>query len=65
MYPQPETLSALFFVFIENEYDFQMLDRAAKDGRYALAIFQSMVYRRPKSNQLVSNILDFLISFED
>ena len=31
-----------------------MLDRAAKDGRYAIAIFQSMIFRKPKSNQLVN-----------
>ncbi len=54
VYPKPETLSCLLFVFIENEYDFSMLDRAAKDGRYAIAIFQSMIYRKPKSSQLVS-----------
>jgi hypothetical protein len=54
VYPQPETLSCLLFIFIENEYDFQMLDRAAKDGRYAIAVFQPMIYRKPKSSQLVS-----------
>jgi hypothetical protein len=53
VYPQPETLSCLLFVFIENEYDFTMLDRAAKDGRYAIAIFQTMIFRKPKSSQLV------------
>ena len=55
VYPQPETLSCLFFVFVETEYDFKMLDRAAKDGRYAIAIFQTMIFRKPKSSQLVSS----------
>jgi hypothetical protein len=30
MYPKPETLSCLLLVFIENEYDFKKLNKAAQ-----------------------------------
>ena len=43
------------YVYLENEYDFMKLDKAAKDGRYGIAIFQAMFYRRPKPAHLVSN----------
>ena len=43
------------YIYLENEYDFMKLDKAAKDGRYGIAIFQAMFYRRPKPAHMVSN----------
>lgn len=54
MYPKPETMSCLLFIFIENEYDFKKLNKAAQDGRYAVTVFEPVFLRRPKQSHVVS-----------
>jgi len=34
IYPKPETLSCLLLVFLENEYDFKKLNKAAQVRQY-------------------------------
>ena len=44
IYPRPETLSCVMYVYLENEYDFMKLDKAAKDGRYHLSWFAIYIF---------------------
>ena len=48
VYHHPETLSAVFMIFIENEYDLKKLVKAGQNGRYGITIMHPMVYRKPK-----------------
>jgi FAD/FMN-containing dehydrogenase len=58
MYPKPETLSLLLLIFVENEYDFMKLNKAAQDGRYAVTVFEPVFLRRPETSHVVSSITD-------
>jgi hypothetical protein len=56
MYPRPETLSCLLFIYVENEYDFKKLNQAAQNGRYAVTVFEPVFLRKPKTSHVVSKI---------
>ena len=44
----------IFQIFVENEYDFVMLNKAAQDGRYAVTVFEPFYFRRPQTSHVVS-----------
>jgi hypothetical protein len=45
-------------IFVENEYDFMKLNKAAQDGRYAVTVFEPVFLRRPETSHVVSSIAD-------
>ena len=45
VYPEPETLPALAFVFIENAQDLENIEKAAKDPRYQMTIYVPYLFR--------------------
>jgi hypothetical protein len=54
-------------VFIENEYDFKKLNKAAQDGRYAVTVFEPVFFRRPKPSHVVrkNKIRFFALGLDD
>ena len=45
IYPKPETLPSLAFIFIENDDDLKKVEHAAKDPRYQISLYATYVFR--------------------
>ena len=45
IYPRPETLPCLAFIFVENGEDLKGIEKAAKDPRYQISLYATYVFR--------------------
>ena len=45
IYPRPETLPCLAYVFVENGEDLKRIEKAAQDPRYQLSLYSTYVFR--------------------
>ena len=45
IYPRPETLPCLAYIFIENGDDLKKVEKAAEDTRYQISLYATYVFR--------------------
>ena len=45
IYPRPETLPCLAYIFVENGEDLKRIEKAAQDPRYQLSLYSTYVFR--------------------